>query len=255
MKRCISLLFMALFLTCNAFAQRNIQKEKMGIPMFDFQYTLQFPGGDMKERFGLNSSFGGGFQYKTKNNWLVGIELNYMFSQNVKNADSLLWDLEVHPGEFIISRNGAGSEIRLFQRGMNGFIKFGRLFSVLAPNPNSGFFVTAGLGYMGHKIKIDNVESTVAYFDKKDYLKGYDRYTTGFALSESVGYMFLSNHNLLNFYVAANFVQGFTKNRRTYNFDERKYTDQGSRTDLLYGIRVGWIFTIYQRAPKEYYYD
>ncbi|MDR0364811.1 MAG: hypothetical protein LBH92_07340 [Bacteroidales bacterium] len=255
MKYSVSILFAALMTINTLFGQHDIEKELIGVNMVDFQYAFQIPSGDLSDRFGVNSSIGGGYNYKTKKNWLIGIELNYMFSQNIKNADKLFWDLEVHPGEFIVNAEGNGSSIRLYERGVNGFVKFGKLFSVLSPNPNSGFFVTAGLGYMGYKIKIHSENNEALIFQNKDYMKLYDRYTGGFALSESIGYMYLSNNRILNFYVAANFVQGFTKNLRKYNADEMKYTDQSTRNDLLFGFRIGWIFNIYQRAPQDYYYN
>ena len=260
MKHIFLLLTTALIFAGTLGAQRDISKEALGTSIIDFRYTLQVPAQDMAERFGVNSAVGAGFLYKTKSNWLIGIELNYMFSQNIKNSDSLLWDLEVHPGEFIISNSGGSSEVRLHERGMNGFVKFGKLFSILSPNPNSGFFVTVGAGYLGYKIRIDNVASKALIFADNadgynDYLKGYDRLTGGFALSENVGYMLFSNSRLLNFYVAADFMQGFTKNKRIYDFDRRAYTDQNTRHDFLYGFRVGWIFALYQRPPKDFYYD
>jgi len=253
------LTFMAFF-GGTLFSQRDITKEALGTSIIDFRYSLQFPGQDMAQRFGVNSALGAGFMYKTKSNWLIGIEANYMFSQNIKNSDSLLWDLEVHPGEFIISNTGGSAEIRLHERGVHGFVKFGKVFPILSPNPNSGFFVTVGAGYLGYKIRIDNVASKALIFADNadgynDYLKGYDRLTGGFALSENIGYIFFSNSRLWNFYIAADFIQGFTKNRRKYDFDRRAYTNQSIRHDFLYGFRIGWIFTLYQRPPKEFYYN
>ena len=258
MKHGFLLIIMVVF-TGTLWAQRDITKEAMGASLLDFHYTVQFPTQDMAERFGVNSLLGAGYTYKTKHNWLIGIELNYIFSQNIKNADSLLYDLEVHPGEYIIGNGGGTAEIRLHERGVNGYVKFGKLFPILSPNPNSGFFATVGVGYMGYKIRIDNVAGQALIFNNyegyNDYVKGYDRLTGGVALAENVGYLFLSNSRLWNFYVAADFMQGFTKNRRQYDFDRRAYTDQSTRHDFLYGIRAGWIFTLYQRPPKDFYYD
>jgi hypothetical protein len=240
--------------------QRDIEKEALGISMIDFHYTVQFPSWDMASRFGINSAIGGGFAYKTKSNWIFGIEFNYMFGQKIKQEDSLLWDLEVHPGDFIISGSGGSAEVRLHERGVNGFLKFGKLIPVLSPNPNSGFFATIGIGYMGYKIKIDNVSGTVPIFvvnsqGKNDYIKGYDRLSGGVALQETFGYMYMSNNRLLNMFLAVDFIQGFTKNMRKYEFDRRQYASTAIRYDYLSGIRFGWIFTIYQRPPKEFYYN
>ena len=51
-------------------AQFDINDTTLSIPMFHATYSYQFPGGDMADRFGNNSSIGGGFLYKTNQNWL-----------------------------------------------------------------------------------------------------------------------------------------------------------------------------------------
>jgi hypothetical protein len=85
-----------------------------------------------------------------------------------------------------------------------------------------------------------------------DYLKGYDRLTSGFCLSEFVGYQLLSNSRLLNFFAGVELYQGFTRSRRDWNIDQVK-KDDSPRLDLLSGIRVGWVLPLYRRAPKEFY--
>ena len=92
MRHAFLLTIMVVF-TGALWAQRDITKEALGTSMIDFHYTLQFPAQDMAERFGMNSALGAGYSFKTKGNWIIGIELNYMFSQNIKNSDSLLYDL------------------------------------------------------------------------------------------------------------------------------------------------------------------
>jgi hypothetical protein len=56
-----------------------------------------------------------------------------------------------------------------------------------------------------------------------------------------------------NFYIGIELMQAFTMNRRSYNFDTME-TDYTKRTDLLFGLRAGWILPLYARAPKAYYY-
>jgi hypothetical protein len=204
-------------------AQRDITKDALGTSMIDFHYIFQVPSQDMAERFGVNSALGAGYAFKTKSNWIVGIEMNYMFSQNVKNSDSLLYDLEVHPGEFIISNNGGSAEIRLHERGVNGFVKFGKVFPVLSPNPNSGFFATVGIGYMGYKIRIDNVASQALIFANgpegyNDYIKGYDRLTGGFAISENIGYLFFEQFAFMEFLSCRRFYAGIYQKQTQIRF-------------------------------------
>ena len=66
--------------------------------------------------------------------------------------------------------------------------------------------------------------------------------------------MYLDKKRRINFFVNLEFTQGFTKNRRDYNFDLMG-PDNSQKTDLFYGIKVGWIFPAYKKVVQEYYYD
>ena len=64
-----------------------------------------------------------------------------------------------------------------------------------------------------------------------------------------IGYQHLSDNKLINFFVGVDFHYGLTQNRRTVNFDTG-LPDTRQRTDLLLGIKAGWILPLYQRAEK-----
>jgi hypothetical protein len=87
-----------------------------------------------------------------------------------------------------------------------------------------------------------------------DYAKGYDRLTAGFNLNQFIGYYFMSKSRVLNFYAGFEFYQAFTKSRRDYIFDLMQ-KDESNHFDLFYGIKVGWMIPIYNRAPDKYYYN
>lgn len=233
--------------------KRDISKTALPVSMIQANYALQFPDGSMKELFGYNHSVGGGYTFKSKKNWLFGVDFSFMFGQQIKNEAALYHQLETS-NEFIISLDGSVSEVRTHERGFNAFANFGKLFPVLSPNPNSGFFVQAGLGFLTYKYRIDNVKG-MAQPLQDDYAKGYDRLTAGFALKESVGYLFLSNTRLLNFYVSFDFMQSFSHRQRDYDFDLMQYTDKSTKMDYLYSIRVGWIFNLYKRTVPDYFYN
>ncbi len=82
--------------------------------------------------------------------------------------------------------------------------------------------------------------------------KGYDRLSNGIGFTQSVGYLFLSNNRIANFFAGIEMNEAFTKNRRDFNYDQMKKDNQ-LRTDLLFGIRIGWILPLYKKAPKEFY--
>jgi len=246
-----SLLFCFLFFSAaSLFAQVNIRDSAITTSLIYATYGYQIPQGDLAKQFGNNSSIGGGFMIKTKSNWLIGVEGNYMFGQSVKNGDSILKGLMTKEG-FIIDQNGYMANIVYYERGFNFFAKFGKAFAVLSPNPNSGFTVMAGTGYLQDKIRIHNIDNSAPQL-QGDYKKGYDRLNGGMAVMGSVGYLYLSNTRLLNFSVSLEFMQAWTKPYRERDFDTG-LKDTRKLSSQFYTLRVNWMIPLYKRVPKEFY--
>ncbi len=233
-----------------ALGQVSIRDSSITTPMIYATYSYQFPGGDLATRFGSNSSIGGGFLIKTRSNWLFAVEGNFQFGSMVKNEDSLLVTISTPEG-YIIDANGRIADIILYERGFSFFGMFGKLFPWVGPNPNSGFTLMAGGGYLQNKIRILNPDNTAPQL-WGDYKKGYDKLNGGFALSGSIGYLFMSSSRLLNFSLAFEFIQAWTKSKRDVDFDTGK-PDQKNLSSQFYGIKVTWNIPVYRRTPKEYY--
>jgi hypothetical protein len=244
------LLILFAFSALHSFSQVNLKDSSIVAPMFYATYAYQWPGGDLAKRYGSNSSIGGGFMVKTKSNWLIGAEGNYLFGENVKDGDSLLRNIST-PDGFVINQNGFYAEIGYAERGFTVFGKFGKVFPVLSPNPNCGPMVMLGLGYLQNKIRIHDGDNSAAQV-QGDYKKGYDRLNSGMALSGSIGYIYLSASRLLNFSLNFEFIQAWTKFRRDRNFDTG-LQDKSSLSSQFYGIRLKWIIPVYKRMPKSYY--
>lgn len=220
--------------------------------MFYATYAYQFPGGDMDDRFGNNSSVGGGFQWKIIENWLFGAEYVYLFGNDVKVEGEIMNNIKTSSGR-IITTAGNFASYSIQERGYYISGRFGKLFPVLSPNPNSGFFVMGSFGYFQHKIRIEVVDNNIPQlFD--DYKKGYDRLASGFGISEMIGYMFLSNSKLVNFFIGMEFNQAWTRPRRDVNFDTMMPDEKSKRFDTLLGIKVGWIIPIFGMVPDKLYY-
>ncbi len=247
-----SFLITALFLVLIGRTQVSVNDSSLSIPMFYASYSFQAPGGDMADRFGLNSSVGAGFQWKTPGNWMFGTEFNFIFGGDVKNADSLLTNLTTQTGH-IIDQTGNFTEFSLFERGYSITAKFSKLFPVFSPNPNSGIFISGSAGYLQHKIRIEVFNNTAPQL-RDDYKKGYDRLTGGFVVNEFIGYMYLSENRLLNFYAGFEFTQAWTKPFRDINFDTMKKDEITNRFDMLNGFKIGWIIPVFQRQPEKFYY-
>jgi hypothetical protein len=234
----------------SSFSQVSVSDSAISTAIIYGTYSYEFPGGDLAKRFGAVSAIGGGFMVKTKSNWLFSIEGKYLFGGNVKNKDSLLKGIST-PDGFVIDVNGYYADIYYYERGFSFYGKFGKIIKILAPNPNCGFTIMAGAGFLQDKIRISNPGNSAPQVSG-DYKKGYDRLNNGFSVNASLGYLFLSNSRLLNFWGGFEFTQAWTAARRNRDFDTgvkdaKKYSSQ------WYGLKVCWMIPLYKRSPNPYY--
>ena len=248
---------------------RDIMKESIPIAMFQVTYALQLPALDTKELYGLNSTLGGSFVYKTESNWLFTANGNFVFGNKVKgDRISILGEgITTADGE-IIGGSGSMTELAIDQRGFHFQGEVGKLFSC-GPNPNCGVFVQAGLGYLRNRIRIDFQQTMLntPYVVNGDYKYGYDRMRGGFAAHFESGYMFFSDTRLLNFSVSLEVTYARTRDLRDYDFRVFANPETGEMepvgrpdprkryNDFYYGIRISWNIPTYQRKPQDFYYD
>jgi hypothetical protein len=256
MKTCLrSLLFLS-FIIASAMQLQAQQKQlfvkKQGF-LFDVQYGVQTPGGDLETRFGWNSTLGFGARYKFESGWIIGTQYNWMFGNKVKEVS--MFDSILGPTGEIIDKDGLFSVIRLNQRGHTMTLNGGRLFPLLKNNKNSGILVDVGFGFMLHRIDIFASSLTVPQVTD-DYEKGYDRLTGGMAFTQFIGYQHLDPKKRANFQVGFSFQQAFTKSMRSIDFDTRTYNST-KRTDMLQGIRIGIILPVYTKklSEEEFFID
>ena len=237
--------------TANAQVVKNVEDSTISITMVDVSYAFQMPGGDLAKRFGNSSMLGLNLQYKTKSNWLFGLGAGFIFGADIKE-DSILKAIAT-PGGTIITNVGTGAEVYQYERGYMLTGSIGKLIPAFGPNKNTGFIISVGGGFINHKIRIEVADNNV-YALSKEYKTGYDRKTNGPCITEFIGYRYMGNRRLLNFFAGFEFVQGFTQNRRPYNFDQMG-PDNTKRVDLLYSFKLGWVLPLYRRDPGTYFYN
>lgn len=243
--------FLLTFGTCPAsFGQVSVKDSIIHCSAIGASYGFQLPGGDLAKRFGASSDIRLTYFYKTKKNWIFDADAGYFFGRNVKE-DGILDSIKTADGH-VINQNGEFAEVRLFERGYSANLRFGKLIPKFATNKNSGLVFMLGAGFMQHKIKIDDIGNLSPQLTK-EMKKGYDRLTNGFCTSQFIGYFFLGNKRLVNFFGGFEFTQAFTKSRRVWDYDLMSQ-DTKKRLDLMYGFRVGWILPLYKRVPNEFYY-
>ncbi len=237
-----------IFLSVSGIAQVSIKDSSIFTPLVGASFGYQFPGGDMVTRFGNNSSVQLNFDIKSKAKITIGLNGSYIFGNNVKED---MFSNITTPEGYIINRDGSIADIRLWERGFTSSITLGRIYTFKKPNPNSGIWFNVGFGFIQHKIRIETIGNDVPQLSK-EYKKGYDRLTNGFLLSENLGYLYLSNNRLANFYISLECQEGFTQSRRTYDYDKME-PDTKKRLDILYGLRFMWILPLYKKPPQEFY--
>lgn len=253
----LKLIFLAAVIQCccgKAYAQINPKDSAINTPIIGLSYAFQLPAGDLKNRFGYNSSIGIHFLNKTKKNWIWGVDWTFTFSpqSQVKESLSLFDSINTSNGN-IVDANGEYATILFYERGWTSSFKFGKLFPMWGQNNNSGICLITGLGYMQHKIRIEDKYNRAPQLTK-DYRKGYDRLTGGIMLSQFVGYLFLGNNQLLNFYAGFEIMAGFTESKRSINFDTM-IRDTQKRTDIYFGPRVGFVLPLYKKVPNDFYFN
>jgi hypothetical protein len=246
------LVALVVFAAClqNGSAQRKSLNDSIyRLPITGLQLEGQIPAGDLAARFGPSLSVGIPVLYKTQRNFIFGVEGNYFFGAKVK--EQIMSNL-LTPDGTITDVNGNPGAFRLNERGWNVYLEVGKVFQKLGHNPNSGLMVMAGAGYFTHKINIYVLGKNIPQL-AGDMRKGYDRLSGGPALNQFIGYLFMSQNRITNFYAGFEFQEAFTTGLRSYQFDLMG-PDNQKRLDILCGLRFGWMLPIYKKAPKEFYY-
>ena len=254
MKQILVILF--LFLSFNIIVKgqfvnekKEIQDSAFTIPMINVSYAYQWSGAEMEDRFGSNSNIGGSFMVKTKKGWTFGFKGNFLWGGSV-NDKNVLRNITTSDG-YIIDNEGRLTDVHLGQRGSSFFLIGGKLINKLAPNKNSGFLIYCGIGILQHKISIKFQDNIASLTD--EHKKGYDRFSLGYAFNGFAGYMFMSKNRLANFFGGFDYTYGRTKSLRKFNYDTQE-NDTKTHTNILYGVRIGWIIRLNKRQSQEYYY-
>jgi hypothetical protein len=248
LKYCFVITFLLTNFVLSTYAQKTDLKPE-SFPFIYATYSVNIPGGDLSDRFGVGSDVGGGVGYKTSRNWVWGAEATYSFGSNVK--ENTIADL-VNSDNQITNMYGEPSQVNMRQAGMQIKATFGKIIPVLPNNNNSGIYLRGGIGFLQHKIFIDNYGNNTPQI-MGDYRKGYDRLTNGAALSEFIGWQNFANEGAYHFLVGFEFVQAITENRRTWDYATNQKLD-GLRLDLLYSFKVAWFIPYRQRQSAGYFY-
>lgn len=254
--------FLVFTLLCVVFAGNiraqyaNVKDSMVFTPMIMPTIGFHFALGDVQNVYKFSYHVGGQFLIKDRHNWLYGASGEFMFGENV--------GISLFNGIFpVYGGSGSLPGLSLGMRGFNFMAQGGKIVALgkkSKPNRNSGLMFMLGAGFIDHHITFD-FRGDLTPQTTGDYKEGYDRLHYGFALSQFVGYMFLGNNRTLNFFGGLEVIEGFTRNRRGYNYDTQTY-DTRDKFDIFIGLKVGYIFPFYKKGAgasnvsrdKEYFY-
>jgi hypothetical protein len=242
-------LSVCLLISIKGMSQYQVRDSILFNPHISILYGHHIPVADMAKRFGKSGSLGLAFDIKDKKSHYWGVQVHYHFGNRVTEP-GLIQNLYTDNGE-ILDNQGQPSIVYIQQRGWTACVEGGHLFNALGPNLNSGLLATIGLGMMTHKIRIEHQSHEINALNG-EYLKGYDRLTAGIMGRAFLGYFYMSNNKLVNIVAGLEWIQGQTKSVRGYNYDTQMM-DNDRRSDGYFGLKLGWVLHLYQRAPDKFY--
>jgi hypothetical protein len=216
-------------------------------------YSAQLPAGDLANRFGWSMSTGASIEYfLTHKNWIIGTEAYYLFGQTVK--EDVLAFARTTEGA-ILGDIGNYAQVDLRERGFYWGGHIGRFFKMRERgNLISGLRVTLGAGFLQHYIRIQDNQNVSIPQLTGVYRAGYDRLTNGLAFNQFIGWQVLSRNKRIHFHIGLEWTEGFTQNRRGFNFDTGLRDDK-NRLDRLGALKLGWMLPVWnaQKASEIEY--
>ncbi|MEG2070547.1 MAG: hypothetical protein RR034_04160 [Bacteroidales bacterium] len=203
-------------------------------------FSYQWPFGKMAQTFKGNFNIGTGINLKTNSNWTFDINFNYLFGSSIK-SDQLFGDVVTSQGSII---DGNGYKATIYTEGR--YWRIGAGFGKIIPVNrwrNSGIWLHTDFSYFRHKIYINDPDYQVPQLNG-DYRKLYDQRSSGFCMSQFIGYLFMQRIRVASFYAGIEIYEMWTKPDRNYSFVE------GATKDLPYkfsGMMIGWIVPLYEK--------
>ncbi len=255
-----------LFCSASIHAQVKLTKDTLDSPYFGFHFSTLFPSDDLSTENGMHDlyespflRFGIDAGWKTKSNWLMTLEGGLTIgNDNLRNrAERMPAAFSTDAVPFVIGSNGIDANATCYNRGLDLRIGGGRIFTLGRNNPNSGIVTRLSAGIMQQKTIFVMNDATAPQLEG-DYARLYDHKRRGFTLTESIGYWFMSNYsNLINFYVAFEVTQCWNHSVRDYVIDNvmgLSGPDDTKYFDLIYGIKICWMFPLKGKTAYDYYF-
>lgn len=259
----------------NAVAQENIHPDTLQCPIVGFHAAMAAPLTSLSSATALDGSavphatmgdlykapwmdVGMDIAFKWRNGLFLNLEGSLIFSNN-NLRDRLRRMTDVYTSsQMIIGANGTDAVVTCYNRMLAAKLGIGKVFALSDKNPNSGPFARLDVGLMQNQTIFLLNQHVDAPQVNGDYAHLYDHQRRGFMLSQALGYWFIGNKSaILNFNVSFELTEVWNHSTRDYVIDDyipMHGPDNNNYFDLLYGIKLTWMFPITGKPAYDYYY-
>ena len=261
----------------DAMAQLDLKNDTLECPIIGFSVGMMAPSNALSKATAANGSAVEGLRmsdlysapwmnvgldviYKFKSNWLATLEGDLWFGLSSNNLQHRLERMGnvFTRDSIVVGEGGTDANVTCYNRGLSFQAGAGKIFPLNPErNPNSGILARVSAGYMWQQtIFMKNSERAPQLTD--DYALLYDHQRHGVLLTEGIGYWFMSaRSDLANVYVAFEVSQCWSWSTRQYQIDHYlglQGKDNNRYFDLLYSIKVCWMFPLRGKTVHDYYF-
>ena len=252
-----------------AHGQVKLNADTLECHMVNFSAGILMPGGGsgpaeggMRDLYkGPYLDFNLEWAYKWQSGWLASLDADVWFGMS---SDNLLRRSERYngvflPGDYAMSWAGLDGNVSAYNRALAVRPGVGHIFRVLPKNPNSGILLKMSGGWFMQKtVYSQEYTETPVMQLSGDYAKLYDHRRNGLMLTESLGFIFMSNYiTYVNVKLTFEVSQCFSWSSRPYQIDNvmgLNGKDEGRYFDLIYGVKLTWMFPFTGKTSYDYYY-
>ena len=199
--------------------------------------------------------------YKWKSNWMATLDADLWFGYNSDNLTlraERMGDIYTPQG-YLMSWGGYDGVVTLYNRGFAVRPGVAKIIPLFRKNPDSGIlFKLSGGWFMQKTINTQDMnESQVPQLNER-MMKLYDHLRNGVIITESVGFIFMSNRSTyVNFKVTFDISQCISWSSRPHIIDNvmgLNGKDKNTYFDLLAGMKLSWMFPFTGKTAYDYYY-
>ncbi len=224
--------------------------------------TSGLEGGNMRDLYkSPYLDFSLNCDYKYQSNWMMTLDADLWFgltSDNLQQRTERMPSV-FQPNGMAYGWGGTDGYLTAYNRSLAVRPGVAKIITLTPKNPNSGILLKLSGGWMMQKTVFhqEYTENPVPQITG-DKGKLYDHMRNGVMLTESIGYVFMSNYSTyINVKVELQVSQCWNWSARPWVIDDLMGLNgkDGSRYfDMLYGVKLSWMFPLMGKTTYDYYY-